>query len=52
MEMKGIWFGGTQIRWVFTRPAGGPPPEIYVHQWSANGFDYGPGCKAPKTNNT
>ena len=51
MQMKGLWFGGTQIGWIFTRLAGGPPPEIYVHQWSATGFDNGPGCKAPKTYN-
>jgi len=51
IQMKGLWFGGTQIRWVFTRPAGDRPPEIYVHQWSDTTFDSGPGCKAPKTNN-
>jgi hypothetical protein len=49
LEMKGLWFGGTQINWQFQRPAGGAPPDVYIHQWSATGFDYGPGCKAPKS---
>jgi hypothetical protein len=49
MQMKGLWLGGTAIRWTFTRPAGGTPPEVYIHQWSATGFDSGPGCKAPKS---
>jgi hypothetical protein len=49
MQMKGLWFGGTVIRWTFTRPPGGKPPEVYIHEWSATGFDSGPGCKAPKS---
>jgi hypothetical protein len=49
MELKGLWFGGTVVRWVFTRSAGGKPPEVYIHQWSATGFDSGPGCKAPRS---
>lgn len=51
MQMKGIWFGGTVVKWVFTRPPGGTPPAVYVHQWSATGFDSGPGCKAPRSGN-
>ena len=31
--------------------AGGTPPAVYVHQWSATGFDSGPGCKAPRSGN-
>ena len=49
MQMKGIWFGGTVVKWVFTRPPGGTPPDVYIHQWSATGFDSGPGCKAPRS---
>jgi hypothetical protein len=49
MQMKGLWSGGTAIKWVFTRPEGGTPPDVYIHQWSATGFDSGPGCKAPKS---
>jgi hypothetical protein len=49
LQMKGLWFGGTQINWLFQRPAGGSPPDVYIHQWSATGFDSGPGCKAPKS---
>jgi len=49
MQMKGIWLGGTVVKWVFTRPPGGTPPDVYIHQWSATGFDSGPGCKAPRS---
>jgi hypothetical protein len=52
MQMKGIWFGGTVVKWVFTRAQGGTPPDVYVHEWSATGFDSGAGCKAPKSSVT
>jgi hypothetical protein len=52
MEIKGVWFGGTQFRWDFTRPAGaGPPPDIYVHRWTSSPFNSGGNCRAPKSNN-
>jgi hypothetical protein len=49
MELKSSWFGGTPVQWVLTRPATGRPPDVYIHQWSPTRFDYGPGCKAPKS---
>jgi hypothetical protein len=49
LQMKGLWLGGTAIKWSFTRPPGGTPPDVYIHQWSATGFDSGPGCKAPRS---
>lgn len=49
MELKSSWFGGTPVQWMLTRPATGTPPDVYVHQWSPTRFDYGPGCKAPKS---
>ena len=52
MEIKGVWFGGTQFRWDFTRPAGsGPPPDIYVHRWTSSPFNSNGNCRAPKANN-
>ena len=33
LEIKGVWFGGTQFRWDFKRPGGsGPPPDVYGHR--------------------
>ena len=52
LEIKGVWFGGTQFRWDFTRPAGaGPPPDIYVHRWTSSPFNSNGNCRAPKANN-
>ncbi|HEY4361429.1 MAG TPA: hypothetical protein VGN17_10680 [Bryobacteraceae bacterium] len=51
MEIKGVWFGGTQFRWDFTRPAAGPPPDIYVHRWTSSPFNSNGNCRAPKANN-
>ncbi len=45
------WAGGTFLQWVFTRPAGGHPPDIYVHHWNATGFNNTAGCKAPRSDN-
>jgi len=45
------WAGGAVLQWIFTRPPGGPPPDIYVHHWNAHGFNSTAGCKAPKSNN-
>lgn len=49
IELRTTWFGGTHVTWQFRRTADGPPPAVYVHQWAGNGFAYGPGCKAPKS---
>lgn len=50
MEFKSTWFGGTDIRWKLTRPAGsGKPPEVYIHRWSNAKMLSGQACKAPKT---
>ena len=43
--------GGAILQWVFTRPPGGRPPDIYVHHWMAHSFNRTGGCKAPKSNN-
>ena len=43
------WLGGTWVTWQFRRAPEGAPPTVNVHQWAGNGFAYGPGCKAPKT---
>jgi hypothetical protein len=52
LEIKGVWFGGTQFRWDFTRPGGsGPPPDVYVHRWTSSPFNSGGNCRAPKANN-
>lgn len=49
MELKSTWFGGTPVQWVLTRRAASKPPEVFIHQWSPTRFDYGPGCRAPKS---
>jgi hypothetical protein len=49
MELKSTWFGGTPVQWVLTRLAASMPPDVYIHQWSPTRFDYGPGCRAPKS---
>jgi len=50
MEFKSTWFGGTDIRWKLTRPAGsGKPPDVYIHRWSNAKMLSGESCKAPKT---
>jgi hypothetical protein len=51
MQMKTNWAGGTVLQWVFTREAGGKPPDIYVHHWNAHSFNRTAGCRAPKSNN-
>jgi hypothetical protein len=52
MQLRNMRFGGTVVKWQFARAPGGKPPEIYVHQWTANGiFNSGSGCKAPKSDN-
>lgn len=48
-ELRTTRLGGTHVTWQFRRTADGPPPAVYVHQWAGNGFAYGPGCKAPKS---
>jgi len=42
---------GAVLQWIFTREAGGTPPDIYVHHWNAHSFNSAGGCKAPKSNN-
>jgi len=50
IQMRNVaWAGGTVLQWVFTRPSGGPPPNIYVHHWNATGFNDTAGCKAPNS---
>jgi len=50
MQIKTTWASGTAFRWQFTRPAGAqPPPEIFLHKWTAGKFNNGsPGCQPPK----
>ena len=52
LQIKSAWLGGTDIRWDFTRAAGAPPPDVYVHRWTAGTFNTGsPGCRPPKSDN-
>jgi hypothetical protein len=49
LYMRNMRGGGTPLHWIFTRPPGGEPPEIYVHHWNAHSFNRGAaGCRAPK----
>ena len=52
IELKSPWLGGSPFRWDFTRdnPAQ-PPPDIYIHRWTASGFNGRGACRAPKSNN-
>ena len=50
MEFKGIWFGGQNFKWQFTRArTSAPPPDVYVHRWSSAKILSGQPCKAPKS---
>jgi hypothetical protein len=50
MEFKGIWFGGTNFQWRFTKtPGSKSPPDVYVHRWSSAKMLSGQNCRAPKT---
>jgi hypothetical protein len=51
LELKGVWLNGRDFQWKFTRPASGPPPEVYVHRWSSAKILSGQNCRAPETNN-
>ena len=49
MEFKGIWFGGQNFQWQFSRPkTSTPPPDVYVHRWSSAKILSGQACKAPR----
>jgi hypothetical protein len=67
MQIKSIWFGGTNIQWRFTRTSNTQPaPVIYVHHWlPLTGFGpadpvpaeiarreaAAPPCRAPRAKN-
>lgn len=50
LQIKTTWASGTPLRWEFTRPPSAqPPPDIFVHKWTAGTFNNGsPGCQPPK----
>lgn len=50
MEFKGIWFGGQNFQWRFSRSrTSAPPPDVYIHRWSSAKILSGEPCKAPKS---
>jgi hypothetical protein len=52
IELKNVWLGELQFRWNITRDtASQPPPDIYIHRWTASGFNARGACKAPKSDN-
>jgi hypothetical protein len=53
LAFKAIWLGNVPVKWTFTRPSatGDDLPDIYIHHWAAGSFNYGPGCRAPKSDN-
>ena len=48
LYMRNMRAGGTPLRWLFARPAGGEPPDVYIHHWNAHSFNRSAGCRAPK----
>jgi hypothetical protein len=52
IEMKNVWLGEVKFNWLITRDnASQPPPDIYIHRWTASGFNARGACKAPKSDN-
>jgi hypothetical protein len=50
MEFKGIWLGGQNFQWRFTRSrTAAAPPDVYVHRWSSAKILSGEPCRAPKS---
>jgi len=50
MEFKGIWLGGQDFQWKFSRPrTSTPPPEVFVHRWTSAKILSGQPCRAPKS---
>jgi hypothetical protein len=50
MEFKGIWLGGQNFTWQFTRArTSTPSPDVYIHRWSSDHIQSGQSCKAPKS---
>jgi hypothetical protein len=52
IEMKNVWLGEVKFNWIITRDnASQPPPDIYIHRWTASGFNARGACRAPKSDN-
>jgi hypothetical protein len=53
LDFKAIGLGNVPVKWQFTRPSatGDDLPDIYIHHWAQGSFNYGPGCRAPKSDN-
>lgn len=52
IEMKNVWLGEVKFNWLITRDnASQPPPDIYIHRWTASGFNARGACRAPKSDN-
>lgn len=52
LEIKNVSLGDLRFVWKITRDkATQPPPDIYIHRWTASGFNATGACKAPKSDN-